>query len=308
RWGKCFVNCLSQFRHLTARRIGRTPMPGLLLPDFHCAEGSRGGTMDFGDILYRTDDGVAIITINRPKVLNAFRSQTVDELTEAFKLAWADRTVGAVILTGAGDRAFCTGGDQSTREEGGYKGNPVRSDLGLDIEDLHSIIRDIPKPVIAVVNGYAIGGGHVLHVICDLTIAADTAKFGQVGPKVASVDPGFGTMYLALIVGEKKAREMWYLCEQYTAEDCRQMGLVNKVVPAADLMNEARGWAKKIAGMSPTAITLAKVSFNAPSEEIRGIGAVALRGLALYYGTEEALEGKNAFLEKRKPEFARFRR
>ena len=203
--------------------------------------------MDFGDILYRSEDGVAIITINRPQVLNAFRSQTVDELVEAFKLAWADRSVGAVILTGAGERAFCTGGDQSTREEGGYKGNPVRSDLGLDIEDLHSIIRDVPKPVIAAVNGYAIGGGHVLHVICDLTIASETAKFGQVGPKVGSVDPGFGTMYLARIVGEKKAREMWYLCEQFTAAEAKDMGLVNKVVPAADLMTEALVWGKKIA-------------------------------------------------------------
>lgn len=264
--------------------------------------------MEFEDVLYEAADGVATITINRPKQLNSFRGQTVEELVRAFHEAWRDRGVGCVILTGAGEKAFCVGGDQTTREEGGYKGKPSRSDLGLDIEDLHSVIRDIPKPVIAAVNGYAIGGGHVLHVLCDLTIAADSAKFGQVGPKVGSVDPGFGTMYLARIVGEKKAREIWYLCEQYTAEDCRQMGLVNKVVPAADLMNEARAWAKKIAGMSPTAITLAKVSFNAPSEEIRGIGAVALRGLALYYGTEEALEGKNAFLEKRKPEFARFRR
>jgi naphthoate synthase len=264
--------------------------------------------MQLEDVLYEVADGVATITINRPKQMNSFRGQTVDELVQAFHEAWRDRAVGCVILTGAGEKAFCVGGDQTTREEGGYKGKPSRSDLGLDIEDLHSVIRDIPKPVIAAVNGYAIGGGHVLHVLCDLTIAADSAKFGQVGPKVGSVDPGFGTMYLARIVGEKKAREIWYLCEQYTAEDCRQMGLVNKVVPAAELMNEARTWANKIASMSPTAITLAKVSFNAPSEEIRGIGAVALRALALYYGTEEALEGKNAFLEKRKPQFARFRR
>ena len=264
--------------------------------------------MEFEDILYQAADGVVTVTINRPQQMNAFRAQTVDELVQAFCEAWSDRSVGCVILTGAGERAFCVGGDQTTREEGGYKGRPTRSDLGLDIEDLHSVIRDIPKPVIAAVNGYAIGGGHVLHAICDLSIAADTAKFGQVGPKVGSVDPGFGTMYLARIVGEKKAREMWYLCEQYTAEECRQMGLVNKVVPASKLMSEARAWAQKIARMSPTAITLAKASFNAPSEEIRGIGAVALRGLALYYGTEEALEGKNAFLEKRTPEFAKFRR
>ena len=259
--------------------------------------------MEFEDVLYKAADGIATITINRPKQMNAFRGQTVDELVEAFHEAWRDRGVGAVILTGTGEKAFCVGGDQSTREAGGYRSKPSRSDLGLDIEDLHSVIRDIPKPVIAAVNGYAIGGGHVLHVICDLTIAADTARFGQVGPKVGSVDPGFGTMYLARVVGEKRAREFWYLCEQYTAEECRQMGLVNKVVPAAELMNEARAWATKIAAMSPTAITLAKASFNAPSEEIRGIGSVALRGLALYYGTDEALEGKTAFLEKRKPEW-----
>jgi 2-ketocyclohexanecarboxyl-CoA hydrolase len=264
--------------------------------------------MQLEDVLYEAADGVATITINRPKQLNAFRGQTVKELVAAFHEAWGDRSVGAVILTGAGEKAFCVGGDQSTREEGGYQGAPSRTDLGLDIEDLHSVIRDIPKPVIAAVNGYAIGGGHVLHVICDLTIAADTAKFGQVGPKVGSVDPGFGTMYLARIVGEKKAREFWYLCEQHTAEECRAMGLVNKVVPPADLMATARAWAKRIATMSPTAITLAKTSFNAPSEEIRGIGTVALRAVALYYSTEEALEGKNAFLEKRQPEFARFRR
>ena len=263
--------------------------------------------MEFGDILYETDAGVAIITINRPKVMNAFRSQTVDELVEAFKQAWADRSVGAVIFTGAGDKAFCTGGDQSTREEGGYKGKPVRSDLGLDIEDLHGVIRDIPKPVIAAVNGFAIGGGHVLHVLCDLTIAADSAQFGQVGPKVGSVDPGFGTAYLTRVIGEKRAREMWYLCRRYTAAEALQMGLVNKVVPAAQLMDEARAWAREIADRSPTAIKLAKASFNADSEHIRGVGAVAMRGLALYYDTEEAAEGRNAFMEKRKPNFRKFR-
>jgi 2-ketocyclohexanecarboxyl-CoA hydrolase len=263
--------------------------------------------MAYEDILYETEDGVATITVNRPKVMNAFRSQTVEELVDAFKEAWADRTVGAVIFTGAGDKAFCTGGDQSTREEGGYKGKPVRSDLGLEIEDLHSVIRDIPKPVIAAVNGYAIGGGHVLHVLCDLTIAADSAQFGQVGPKVGSVDPGFGTAYLTRVIGEKRAREMWYLCRRYSAAEAFQMGLVNKVVPAPQLMEEARAWGREIAERSPTAIKLAKASFNAESEHIRGVGAVALRGLALYYGTEEAAEGKNAFLEKRKPSFAKYR-
>src|SRR5260370_35973025 len=198
-----------------------------------CADDQVAGTsgrkrrvdMEFEDILYLAADGVATITINRPRQMNAFRGQTVDELVQAFHEAWRDRSVGCVILNGAGEQAFCVGGDQATREEGGYRGKPSRSDFALDIDDLHSVIRDIPKPVIAAVNGYAIGGGHVLHVLCDLTIASDNAKFGQVGPKVGSVDPGFGTMYLARIVGEKKAREFWYLCEQYTVEDCRQMGL-----------------------------------------------------------------------------------
>src|SRR5271156_2064239 len=252
---------------------------------------------EFTDISYEVDSGLAWITINRPERYNAFRARTLDELIRAFKMAWGSPEVGVICLTGAGEKAFCTGGDQKQRAETGDYGP---SETGLfEVDTLHSVIRDIPKPVIAAVNGYAIGGGHVLHVLCDLTIAADSAKFGQVGPKVGSVDPGFGTMYLARIVGEKKAREMWYLCEQFTAAEAKDMGLVNKVVPAAELMNEAVAWGKKIAAMSPTAIKLAKASFNAPSEEIRGIGAVALRGLSLYYETEEALEGKNAFLEKR---------
>jgi 2-ketocyclohexanecarboxyl-CoA hydrolase len=262
----------------------------------------------FGDILYDKDDGVAVVTIDRPEKLNAFRARTCDELIEAFKDAWSDRSIGAVILTGAGDRAFCTGGDVSIRDEGGYRGQPTRHDVGLDIEDVHSIIRDIPKPVIAAVNGYAIGGGHVLHVICDLTIAADTARFGQVGPKVGSVDPGFGTAYLARIVGEKKAREFWYLCEQYSAEECREMGLVNKIVPAAELMDAARAWAQRIVTMSPTAIKLAKQSFNTDSESIRAVGALGISAVTMYYGTDEALEGQKAFTENRKPDFRQFRR
>src|SRR6202166_1037643 len=181
--------------------------------------------MEFEDILYEAADGVATITINRPRQMNAFRGQTVNELVQAFHEAWGDRGVGCVILTGAGEKAFCVGGDQTTREEGGYKGKPSRSDLGLDIEDLHSVIRDIPKPVIAAVNGYAIGGGHVLHVLCDLTIASETAQFGQIGPKFGSFDGGFGAIYLARIVGEKKAREIWYLCRRYSAEEALAMGL-----------------------------------------------------------------------------------
>ena len=262
----------------------------------------------FEDILYEKDDGVAVITMNRPDKMNAFRARTCDELVEAFRDSWADRTIGAVILTGAGDRAFCTGGDLSARDEGGYRGQPTRHEVGLDIEDVHSIIRDIPKPVIAAVNGYAIGGGHVLHVICDLTIAADTAKFGQVGPKVGSVDPGFGTAYLARIVGEKKAREFWYLCEQFTAEECQQLGLVNKIVPAAELMDAALTWARRIVTMSPTAIKLAKQSFNTDTEFIRGVSALGISAVTMFYATDEAKEGQKAFAEGRKPDFRQFRK
>lgn len=263
--------------------------------------------MNFDDVIYETSAGVATITIDRPDVLNAFTGHTIDELTRAFLLAWSDRSVRAVILTGTGDKAFCVGGDQSKREHGGYGGERTsRSDLGIDIEALHSVIRDIPKPVIAAVNGFAIGGGHVLHVICDLTIASDRAKFGQVGPKVGSVDAGFGTGYLASVVGEKKAREIWFLCRQYTAEQARDMGLVNTVVPHDSLMAEARAWAAEIAQLSPTAIKLAKQSFNMSSEKFRGVEAFASSALALYYDTDEAMEGRNAFMEKRRPDFGRF--
>ena len=264
--------------------------------------------MGYSDILYEANDGIATVTINRPQVLNAFRAETVTEMIEAFQAAWSDRTVGVVILTGAGDRAFCAGGDQSVRDAGGYQGVRARSDLGLDIEELHVVIRDIPKPVIAAVNGWAIGGGNVLQVICDLTLAAETARFGQVGPRVGSVDPGFGTAYLARAVGEKKAREIWYLCRQYSAADALGMGLVNAVVPGERLMEEARAWAREMLAHSPTALKLAKASFNADTDHIKGIGGLGMSAVALYYGTEEALEGKNAFLERRKPDFGRFRR
>src|SRR5215470_17671246 len=262
-----------------------------------------GSPTSYEDILVETRDGVAWITINRPQVLNAFRAKTVDELIAAFRAAWHDTDVGVVVLTGAGERAFSAGGDQSERTESGYGG---AGGIGMDMHGLHGIIRAIPKPVIAMVNGWAIGGGHVLHVLCDLTIAADTARFGQVGPKVGSVDPGFGTAYLARVIGEKKAREMWYLCRQYTAAEAEAMGLVNKVVPAAELMNEARAWAREMLDKSPTAIKIAKASFNAETDHIRGIGALGMASLALYYGTEEAMEGRNAFIEKRKPDFRKF--
>ena len=264
--------------------------------------------MAFEDILYDKTDGVAVVTINRPAVMNSFRSETVDEMVAAFQDAWADRSIGVVILTGSGERAFCAGGDQSVRGSEGYAGRQARSDIGLDVEDLHAIIRDIPKPVIAAVNGYAIGGGHVLHVLCDLTIAAESARFGQVGPRVGSVDPGFGTAYLARVVGEKRAREIWYLCRQYSAHDALAMGLVNAVVPSDQLMETARTWANEILAMSPTALKLAKASFNADTDHIKGIGGLGMSALALYYATDEAMEGRNAFLERRPPDFRKFRR
>jgi naphthoate synthase len=256
--------------------------------------------MAYDDIIYEAVDGTAWITINRPQVLNAFRSKTVDELIHAFRAAWRDPDVGVCVLTGAGDRAFSTGGDQSERSGGGYGGG---GGIGLDVHGLHGVIRAIPKPVIAMVNGWAIGGGHVLHVLCDLSIAADTARFGQVGPRVGSVDPGFGTAYLARLVGEKKAREIWYLCRQYTAAQALDMGLVNAVVPAAELRAETERWCRELLEKSPTALKLAKQSFNADSEHIAGITELGFAALELYYGTPEAQEGRNAFMEKRAPRF-----
>jgi 2-ketocyclohexanecarboxyl-CoA hydrolase len=256
--------------------------------------------MAYHDVLYDARDGVAWITINRPEVLNAFRAQTVDELIDAFRTAERDPDVGVVVLTGTGERAFSTGGDQRERDAGGYGSG---GGIGLDMHGLHGIIRSIPKPVIAMVNGYAIGGGHVLHVLCDLTIAADTAKFGQVGPRVGSVDPGFGTAYLARLVGEKRAREIWYLCRQYTAREALEIGLVNAVVPATELRAETERWCRELLAKSPTALKLAKQSFNADTEHIAGIGELGFAALELYYGTAEAQEGRNAFMEKRPPRF-----
>jgi len=257
--------------------------------------------MAYEDILYETRDGTAWITINRPDVLNAFRGRTVDELIQAFRTAWHDAGVGVVVLTGTGERAFSTGGDQRERTAEGYGGGG--GGVGLDMHGLHGIIRAIPKPVIAMVNGYAIGGGHVLHVLCDLSIAADTASFGQVGPKVGSVDPGFGTAYLARLVGEKKAREIWYLCRRYTAAEALAMGLVNAVVPAAELRAETEKWCRELLEKSPTALKLAKQSFNADTEHIAGITELGFSALELYYATPEAAEGRNAFLERRPPRF-----
>jgi naphthoate synthase len=257
------------------------------------------------DVLYEVSDGLATITINRPERLNAFRARTVDELIHCFKRAWADGQVGAVCLTGAGDRAFSTGGDQKLRAETGDYG-PSESGL-FEVEYLHRLIREIPKPVIAAVNGYAIGGGHVLHVICDLTIAADTAVFGQTGPRVGSFDAGFGSSYLARVVGEKRAREIWFLCRRYDAETAERWGLVNRVVPAGELRAEVRRWADEILSLSPTSLRFLKQSFNADTEHLAGVGQLAFTGLGLFVDSEEAAEGVRAFAEKREPDFARFR-
>ena len=266
--------------------------------------------MSYTDIIYEKKDGVAKITINRPQVYNAFRPLTVREMIDAFRDAWDDNTIGVVVLTGAGDKAFCAGGDQKDRGNEGYSGTHggLENGIGVEIEALHQAIRNIPKPVIAAVNGYAIGGGHVLHVVCDLTIASDKAKFGQAGPRVGSYDAGFGTAYLARIVGEKKAREIWYLCDQYTAQEAREMGLANKVVPHEKLMEEVDIWCKKILEKSPTAIKMLKYSFNADSANIEGINQVAMGSLAMFYRTEESLEGRNAFVEKRPADFSKFRK
>ena len=258
--------------------------------------------MDYEDILFDVMDGVARITINRPKVLNAFRGRTCDELIHAFNRAGWDRDVGVIVLTGAGDRAFCTGGDQSAHD-GQYDG---RGMVGLPVEELQGVIREVPKPVIARVQGYAIGGGNVLATVCDLTIASEQAVFGQVGPKMGSVDPGFGTAYLARIVGEKKAREIWYLCRRYTAAEAMAMGLVNHVVPHEDLDAEVALWCAEILERSPTAIAIAKRSFNADSDNIRGISGMGMQALKMFYATDESKEGVRSFLEKRKPDFRRY--
>src|SRR6476619_8398583 len=255
--------------------------------------------MEFEDILYEVRNGVAWITINRPEKMNAFRGQTCDEIIKALYKAGYDKNVGAIVLAGAGDRAFCTGGDQSAHD-GNYDG---RGTIGLPMEELHTAIRDVPKPVIARVQGYAIGGGNVLCTICDLTICSDKAIFGQVGPKMGSVDPGYGTAFLARVVGEKKAREIWYMCRRYTGQEAVQMGLCNAVVPHDQLDAEVEKWCAELMEKSPTALAIAKRSFNADSENIRGIGALGMQALALYYQTEESKEGAKAFLEKRKPDF-----
>jgi naphthoate synthase len=261
---------------------------------------------EYEDIIYETYNGIAKITINRPEVRNAFRPKTVMELIDAFSYARDDSKIGVIILTGAGDKAFCSGGDQKVRGDGGYVGedNIPR----LNVLDLQRLIRVIPKPVIAMVAGYAIGGGHVLHIVCDLTIAADNAIFGQTGPKVGSFDGGYGAGYLARIVGHKKAREIWYLCRQYNAQEALEMGLVNTVVPLEQLEDETVKWCEEILEKSPTAIRFLKAAFNADSDGLAGIQQLAGDATLLFYTTDEAKEGRDAFKEKRKPDFDQFPR
>lgn len=263
----------------------------------------------YTDIIYEKSEGIAKITINRPEVRNAFRPETVIEMYNAFVDAREDQTIGVVLLTGKGPTAdgkyaFCSGGDQRIRGDKGYVGGDGVP--RLNVLDLQKLIRSIPKPVIALVAGYAIGGGHVLHVVCDLTIAADNAVFGQTGPKVGSFDGGFGASFLARIVGQKKAREIWYLCRQYNATEAMEMGLVNKVVPVDQLEEEGVQWAREILLMSPLALRLLKSAFNAELDGQQGIQELAGNATLLYYMTEEAQEGKKAYLEKRKPEFNKF--
>lgn len=256
----------------------------------------------YEDIIYEVVDGTtALITINRPQRYNAFRGRTVEELLAAFKRAWADNDVRAVILTGAGDKAFCSGGDVKQRAETGNYG-PTSNGL-FEIDYLHRVIRDIPKPVIAAVNGVAIGGGHVLHVVCDMTIADERARFGQAGPRVGSFDAGFGTGYLARVIGEKRAREIWMLCRQYDARKAEQWGLVNAVVPDGTCVQEARAWARDIAVLSPTAIKFLKYSFNVDTESNSALTNLASAGLELFVASPEGREGAEAFAEKRPPDF-----
>lgn len=259
---------------------------------------------EYKEILFHKYGEIARISINRPAVHNAFTPLTVNEMIDAMHLCREDADVRVIILTGEGGKAFCSGGDQSVRGHGGYVGKDAVP--RLNVLDLQKMIRSIPKPVIAAVAGWAIGGGHVLHVVCDLTIAAENARFGQTGPKVGSFDGGFGASYLARIVGQKKAREIWYLCDQYDAEEALAMGLVNKVVPLEKLEETYVEWALKIIKKSPLAIRMLKSSFNAELDGQAGIQELAGNATLLYYLSEEAKEGKNAFMEKRDPDFSKF--
>src|ERR1700704_1807989 len=263
-----------------------------------------GADTEYRDIRYETADGIAKLTIARPEVRNAFRPATLFELQDAFERARNDPGIGVIVLTGEGSEAFCSGGDQRIRGDDGY----VDDDgIGrLNVLDLQIQIRPLPKPVVAMVAGYAIGGGHVLHIVCDLTIAADNARFGQTGPKVGSFDGGYGAGLLARIVGQKKAREIWFLCEQYDAQQALDMGLVNKVVPLADLEKETVAWARKMLELSPLALRMLKAGLNAADDGLAGIQQLAGDATLLYYLSEEAQEGRDAYVQKRKPDFSKF--
>ncbi len=260
----------------------------------------------YEDIEYHKAEGIAKVTINRPEVRNAFRPRTILEMEDAFRDAWNDTAIGVVILTGKGEVAFCAGGDQRVRGSAGYVGEDGVP--RLNVLELQRIIRTMPKPVVAMVNGYAIGGGHVLHVVCDLTIASENAIFGQTGPRVGSFDAGFGASTLARIVGLKKAKEIWFLCRQYTAQEALEMGLVNKVVPLEQLEEETVRWCREMLSLSPLALRLLKSGFNAELDGQAGIQELAGNATLLFYMTEEGQEGRNAFLEKRPPDFSKFPR
>ncbi len=259
---------------------------------------------DYEDIRFEFFEGIAKITINRPQVYNAFRPETNMEMIDAMNIVRERGDIGVVLLTGEGDKAFCSGGDQNVKGVGGYIGDDGVP--RLNVLDLHKLIRSLPKPVIAMVNGYAIGGGHVLHVVCDLTVASENAIFGQTGPKVGSFDAGFGSSYLARHVGQKKAREIWFLCEQYSAAEAERMGMVNKVVPLDQLEDECVKWSKTIMKRSPLALRMIKRGLNAELDGQRGLMEFAGDATLMYYLMEEAQEGKNAFLEKREPDFSKY--
>ena len=276
------------------------------------ADGAADG---YTDIRYEKsaapEEGIAKITIARPEVRNAFRPRTVVEMSQALKDAQEDTAIGVIVLTGEGREAFCSGGDQRVRGDSGYldEEDAGRAGIGrFHVTDLHVQIRRLPKPVVAMVAGYAIGGGHVLHLVCDLTIAAENARFGQVGPKVGSFDGGFGAGLLANVVGPKKAKEIWFLCRQYSAEDALRMGLVNTVVPLERLEEETVGWCREMLALSPFALRLLKASFNAAEDGLAGVQQLAHDANLLFYGSEEAQEGRDAYRDKRKPDFSRFPR
>ena len=264
---------------------------------------------DYGDIRYEVAEGIAKITIDRPEVRNAFRPQTLVELSDALERAREDTSIGVIVLTGEGPLAFCSGGDQRVRGDSGYLTDPSEGRGGLGrfhVTDLQVQMRRLPKPIVAMVAGYAVGGGHVLHVVCDLTIAADNARFGQTGPRVGSFDGGFGAGALAQLVGPKRAKEIWFLCRQYTADQALEMGLVNAVVPLEELEEETVGWCREMLALSPFALRLLKASFHAAEDGLSGIQQLAHDANLLFYGSEEAQEGRDAYMERRSPDFGRF--